>query len=81
MTTSYEDRLRTALRHVADEVQPVELLPRLTEQPVASLHRRRVAVAAVAAALAALMALGSVLLLRNDQASIIEPVERPPKVF
>lgn len=81
MTTSYEDRLRTALRHVADEVHPVEFLPRLTEQPVASRHHRRLALAAVAAALAALVALGSVLLLRNDQASIIEPVERPPKIF
>ena len=26
MTTSYEDRLRTALRHVADEVQPTETI-------------------------------------------------------
>lgn len=81
MTTSYEDRLRTALRQVADEAQPVEFLPRLTEQPVASPHRRRVAVAAVAAALAALAAIGSVLILRTDRPSIIEPVERPPKVF
>lgn len=81
MTTSYEDRLRAALRDTADEVQPIEFLPRLAAKPVAAPHRRRLAVAAVAAALAALVAIGSVLLLRSDRPSIIEPVERPPKVF
>jgi hypothetical protein len=81
VTTSYEDRLRTALRDTADEVQPVEFLPRLAGEPVAAPHRRRLAVAAVAAAVAALVAIGSVLLLRADRPSIIEPVERPPKVF
>jgi hypothetical protein len=81
VTTSYEDRLRAALRDTADEAQPVEFLPRLSGQPSTAPHRRRVAVAAVAAAVAALVALGSVLLLRSDRSSIIEPVERPPKVF
>jgi hypothetical protein len=81
VTTSYEDRLRTALRDTADEVQPVEFLPRLSGQPATAPHRRRLAVAAVAAAVAALVTIGSVLLLRSDRPSIIEPVERPPKVF
>jgi hypothetical protein len=81
VTTSYEDRLRAALRDTADELQPVEFLPRLSGQPANAAHRRRVAVAAVAAAVAALVAIGSVLILRADRPSIIEPVEHPPKVF
>lgn len=80
--TTLEDQLRHALHDLADDVQPVHFLSRL-DRVEARSHgkpsRRRMAV--VAAAVVAAVATASVILLRLDRPSIIEPVQRPPKVF
>lgn len=83
MSSPMEELLRRELRAMADEVPPVDFLQRLDRAPTRRPQRRTVALvaAAVVAALAALLAVGSVLLLRSDRPSIIEPVERPPKIF
>lgn len=80
--TAVEDQVRRAFEDMAEDVAPVHFLSRLDRaehRTPRMLIRRRTAV--VAAAVVTTVATGSVLLLRLDQPSIVEPVQRPPKVF
>jgi hypothetical protein len=81
VTALFEDQLRTVLRDMADEVEPVPFLERLDANPPRRMYPRRLALVAAAAAVALAVAAGSVLVLRADEPSIIEPIKRPPKVF
>jgi len=76
-----ETRLRSALHDLADEVAPAPLLERLQRNHRSAVRRRRLALAAVAAAVIAALVTGTLALQRLDQPSIIEPIVRPPKVF
>ena len=78
--TPVEDLLRSTLHDLADEAYAAPFLLRLDAASDRTTRRRRVLVP-VAAALAAVVAVGSVLVLRTDRASIVEPTVHPPKVF
>jgi hypothetical protein len=84
MTTSeklFEARLQLALQDLADEVQPVPWLG----QPRAPARRpgrgRRNLLIAAAAVVALVVGLASISWLRSDGPRLVEPVQRPPKVF
>ena len=77
-----EDRLRDTMTEMADEVRPVPMLPRLQHTQTGRHAQRRIyRVAAIAAAIIAALVAGSLILLRAGDPRIIEPVDRPPKVF
>jgi hypothetical protein len=85
MTTSadqmFEDRLQVALQDLADEVRPAPLLDRaLQPQPRPRQVRRTLLVAAAAVA-ALVVGIASAVWLRTDGPHLVEPVQRPPKVF
>lgn len=84
MNTS-EDRLRAALRDLADVVEPVPLLERLDAslgpRPWTQRSQRRLAGAAVAALTAAATVVGVVVVRQLDRPGIAEPALTPPKVI
>ncbi|HEX7189528.1 MAG TPA: hypothetical protein VF423_15010 [Actinomycetes bacterium] len=79
--TALEDQVRATLHDMAEEAQPVALLPRLDEQPQVDVRQRRLVLSGIAAAAAVVLAVSSLLVLRLDRPSIVEPVDHPPKVF
>ena len=79
--TSLEDRLRDTLQEMADEAVAVPMLQRLEDDPGRPDTARRLVAVVAAAAAAAVLAATSYLVLRSDEPSFLEPVERPPKVF
>lgn len=79
--TTLEDQVRAALRDMSGEVLPAPLLERLDQSSQHAVRRHRLALATVAAAVVTAVAAGSVLVQRIDPPSIVEPVQRPPKVF
>lgn len=79
--THLENRLRATLRELADEARPAPLLDRLDRDHRHVVRRHRLALVAAAAAVATTLAAGSLVVMRLDRPSIVEPVERPPKVF
>jgi hypothetical protein len=77
--TTFEDRLQVALRDLADDVgtEPaLRFAPRARSQQGS---RRVLAVSAVV--VAAMVIALSVVALRQDRPGVVEPVQRPPKVF
>jgi hypothetical protein len=85
MTTSadrtFEDRLQVALRDLADEVRPAELLHRGVQPPPRPRRVRRTLLVAAAAVAALVVGIASAVWLRTDAPHLVEPVQRPPKVF
>jgi hypothetical protein len=83
MTTSanriFEERLQVALQDLADEVHPAQLLDR-TLEPWPRPVRRTLLVAAAAVA-ALVVGFASAVWLRTDGPHLVQPVQRPPKVF
>jgi len=79
--TDLETQLRSALNDLAEEVRPAPLLARLDQEHDRSVRRHRLTVAAVAAAVVTVLTAGSLVVLRIDRPSIVEPVQRPPKIF
>jgi len=79
--TTLEDQVRAALYDMSDEVRPAPLLERLEQNSHKAVRRHRLAIVSVAAAVVAAVTAGSMLVQRIDGPSIVEPVQRPPKVF
>jgi hypothetical protein len=85
MTTSadriFEDRLQVALHDLADEVQPARLLDRALEPWPRPRQVRRTLLVAAATVAALVVGIASAVWLRTDGAHLVEPVQRPPKIF
>jgi hypothetical protein len=85
MTTSedrmFEDRLQVALHDLADEVQPARLLDQTPETRPRPRQVRRGLLVAAAAVAALVVGIASAVWLRTDGPHLVEPVQRPPKVF
>ena len=85
MTTSadrvFEDRLQVALQDLADEVRPAQLLNRAPQPPPRSRQVRRALLVATAAVAALVVGIAAAVWLRADGPHLVEPVQRPPKVF
>ena len=83
MTTSadrmFEERLQVALQDLADEVRPARLLDRTLEPRLRQV--RRTLLVAAAAVVALVVGIASAVGLRTDGPHLVEPVQRPPKVF
>ncbi|MGH8939056.1 MAG: hypothetical protein ACRDV2_06865, partial [Actinomycetes bacterium] len=79
--TTLEDRLRGTLHDMADEAVAVPLLQRLENRPEVHPGRHRLVAVAAAAVAAAVAATTSYVVLRGNEPSIVEPVDRPPKVI
>jgi hypothetical protein len=85
MTTSadrmFEERLQVALQDLADEVRPASLLDRALQPPPRPRQVRRTLLVAAAAVAALVVGIASAVWLRTDGPHLVEPVQRPPKVF
>ena len=83
MTTSadrmFEERLQVALQDLADEVHPARLLDGPLEPRPRPVRRTMLVAAAAVAAL--VVGIASAVWLRADGPHLVEPVQRPPKVF
>jgi hypothetical protein len=85
MTTSadriFEERLQVALHDLADEVRPARLLDRAVQPQPQHRQVRRMLLVAAAAVAALVVGIASAVWLRADGPHLVEPVQRPPKVF
>jgi hypothetical protein len=85
MTTSadrlFEERLQGALQNLADEVRPAPHLGLAEQQPDRPGQARRNLLVAAAAVVALVVCIASISWLRSDGPRLVEPVQRPPKVF
>jgi len=81
--TTLEDRLRDTLNDMAAEAHQVPLLQRLDGRSALrhGRHRRRRMVAFAAATVVAVVTATAAVALRLDRPTIVEPIERPPKVL
>jgi hypothetical protein len=79
---SVEEQVRSALHDLADEAQSAPLLQRLERETGRTWSARPAAVLAGAAAvLVVALVAASLIAVRADRASIVEPTVDPPKVF
>jgi hypothetical protein len=76
-----EDRLREALAREAERVEAAPMLHRLDAGRESSRSVVRFASLATAAAVLLAVAVAAVLVLRWDRPTVVDPVDRPPKVF
>lgn len=78
-----EERVRRALSDLADQVRPTDILVRLDWMDVrpARVAVRQWATAFAAVVLATVVAVGALVQLRTEDPTIVEPVDRPPKVI
>jgi hypothetical protein len=85
MTTSadqvFAERLQVALHDLADEVRPARLLDRTVQPQPRPRQVRRMLLVAAAAVAALVVGIASAVWLRADGPHLVEPVQRPPKVF
>jgi hypothetical protein len=79
--TTLEDHLRDTLNEMAAEAHQAPLLQRLDARSALRQRRHRLVAVATAATVAAAVAATTVVVFRLDRPTVVEPVERPPKVF
>ena len=79
--SAIEEKVRAALHDMAGEALPAPLLERLDQSCKVVEPRRRGWIAAAAAAVATLVAIGGILISLRDRDPEIMPTERPPRTL